>query len=124
MGGITKISTTGPIKKAPPFPYLRSKAGTSSEASPLFSGKMYPALESLFPTLIPSSSTLLPPAYSKGVKTRGSCAILEMVLRLHHQLIKTLSYVHIGSHLMVKNTVEQFQLALVIISVIQIRSTC
>ena len=109
MGGSSKISTPGPIKRAPPFPYFRSKVGTLSEASPLHSGKMStPA--SLFLTLIPSSSTSLPPAYSKGVNTRGSSAILIWVLRLH-QLI-TLSYVHIMNHLMVMTSVNHGPMSL------------
>ena len=90
LSGSSKISTPGPIKRAPPFPYFRSKVGTLSEASPLHSGKVStPA--SLFLTLIPSSSTSLPPAYSKGVNTRGSSAILIWVLGLNHQLVITLS---------------------------------
>ena len=87
MGGNTKISTPGPIRRAPPFPYFRSKVGTLSEASPLHSGKVS---ASLFLTLIPSSSTSLPPAYSKGVNTRGSTALLIMVLDLH-QLVNGMS---------------------------------
>ena len=89
MGGITKISTPGPIKRAPPFPYFRSKVGTLSEASPLHSGKVS-APASLFLTLIPSSSTSLPPAYSKGVTRRGYAVGLIMVLDLH-QLVITVS---------------------------------
>ena len=89
MGGKANISTPAAIKRAPPFPYLRSKVkvGTVSAASPLLSGKMS---TSLFLTLIPSSSTSLPPAYSKGVNTRGSTALLIMVLCLH-QLVDGMS---------------------------------
>jgi hypothetical protein len=90
MGGTGKISTPAVIERAPPFPYLRSKVGTVSAASPLLSGKMSAAPASLFLTLIPSSSTSLPPKYSKGVTTRGSTAILIMVLYLH-QLVITVS---------------------------------
>jgi hypothetical protein len=89
MGGKAKISTPGPIKRAPLFPYLRSKVGTVSAASPLLSGKMSnPA--SIFLTLIPSSLISLPPAYSKGVTRRGSTAILIMALDLH-KLVMTVS---------------------------------
>ena len=89
MGGNSKISTPGPIKRAPPFPYFRSKVGTLSEASPLHSGKMS-APASLFLTLIPSSSTSLPPAYSKGVTRRGYAAVLIVALNLH-KLVMTVS---------------------------------
>ena len=89
MGGCAKISTPGPIKRAPPYPYLRSKVGTVSAASPLFSGKVLtPARK--FLTLIPSSLISLPPAYSKGVTRRGSTAVLIMALDLH-QLVMTVS---------------------------------
>ena len=47
MGGNTKIFTPAVIKRAPPFPYLRSKVGTLSEASPLHSGKISAATASL-----------------------------------------------------------------------------
>jgi hypothetical protein len=87
MGGDTKISTPGPIKRAPLFPYLRSKVGTVSAASPLLSGKMSEA-PSIFLTLIPSSLISLPPAYSKGVTRRGYAAILIMALDLHNLVIK------------------------------------
>jgi hypothetical protein len=89
MGGNSKISTPAAIERAPPFPYLRSKVGTVSAASPLLSGKMSTPT-SLFLTLIPSSSTSLPPAYSKGVTKRGSTAILIMDLGLDH-LVMTVS---------------------------------
>jgi hypothetical protein len=89
MGGNTKISTSGPIKRAPPFPYLRSKVGTVSEASPLLSGKALTPV-SLFLTLIHSSLTSLPSAYSKGVKKRGFTAVKIVALGLH-QLVTTLS---------------------------------
>ena len=86
MGGNTKISTPVPIKRDPPLRYFRQKVEKLSGASPLLSGKMSnPA--SLFLTLIPSSSTSLPPAYSKGVNTRGSTAVLIMVLDLHQLVI-------------------------------------
>ena len=89
MGGMAKISTPGPIKRAPLFPYLRSKVGTVSAASPLLSGKMSdPA--SIFLTLIPSSLISLPPAYSKGVTRRGYAAILIVALNFH-QLVMTVS---------------------------------
>ena len=91
MGGNSKIFTPAVIKRAPPFPYLRLKVGTVSAASPLLSGKMLAAKASLFLTLIPSSSTSLPPAYLKGVNTRGSSAGLIMVLRLDHQLVNWVS---------------------------------
>jgi hypothetical protein len=90
MGGNTKIFTPAVIKRAPPFPYLRLKVGTVSAASPLLSGKMStPA--SLFLTLIPSSSTSLPPVYSKGVNTRGSTALLLLALGLNHQISMSMS---------------------------------
>jgi hypothetical protein len=73
MGGKPKISTPGPIKRAPPLRYFRLKMETLLGASPLLSGKMS---ASLFLTLIPSSSTSLPPAYSKGVNAQGSSATL------------------------------------------------
>ena len=82
MGGRLKISTPAVIERAPPFPYLRSKVGTVSAASPLLSGKMSAATASLFLTLIPSSSTSLPPASSKGVTERGSSATLFVALLL------------------------------------------
>ena len=91
MGGNTKISTPAAIERAPPFPYLRSNVGTVSAASPLLSGKMSAPPASLFLTLIPSSSTSLPPKYSKGVTRRGSTAKLIMVLSLDHQLVMTVS---------------------------------
>ena len=89
MGGKANISTPAAIKRAPPFPYLRSKVkvGTVSAASPLLSGKM---VTSLFLTLIPSSLISLPPAYSKGVTRRGYAAVLNMALDLH-QLVMTVS---------------------------------
>jgi hypothetical protein len=86
MGGNTMISTPGPIKRAPPLRYFRSKVETLLGASPLLSGKMTTP-PSLFLTLIPSSSTSLPPNYSKGVTTRGSTALEIMVLRLHQLVI-------------------------------------
>jgi hypothetical protein len=89
MGGKPKISTPGPIKRAPPFPYLRSKVGTVSAASPLLSGKMS-APVSISLMLIPSSLISLPPAYSKGVTRRGYAAILYVALDLH-KLVMTLS---------------------------------
>ena len=89
MGGNAKISTPGPIKRAPPLSYLRSKVGTVSAASPLLSGKVFTPV-SLFLTLIPSSLISLPPASSKGVTRRGSNAVLIMALDLH-QLVMTVS---------------------------------
>jgi hypothetical protein len=117
MGGNTEISTPGPIRRAPPFPYFRSKVGTLSEASPLHSGNMSTAPASLFLTLIPSSSTSLPPAYSKGVTTRGYTAGLVVVLDLN-QLVITMSYVHILNHLMVITTVDHLPIPLATASVL------
>jgi hypothetical protein len=117
MGGNTKISTPGPIKRAPPLRYFRSKVETLSGASPLLSGKMSTTPASSFLTLIPSSSTSLPPAYSKGVTTRGFTAVLILVLRLH-QLVITVSYVHMMNHLMVMTTVHHGQISLATASVL------
>ena len=104
MGGDTKISTPAPIKRAPLFPYLRSMMGTVSAASPLHSGKMSVTL-SLFLTLILSSLTSLPPAYSKGVKKLESTAIVNMALDLH-QLVMKVSYVQGMDHIMVILSVD------------------
>jgi hypothetical protein len=123
MGGMPKISTPGPIRRAPPFPYFRSKVGTLSEASPLHSGKMSAPPASLFLTLIPSSSTSLPPNYSKGVNVQGSTAVLIWVLSLDHQLVITMSYVHIMNHLMVMTTVDHGQISLATASVLMVGRT-
>jgi hypothetical protein len=121
MDGKTKISTPGPIRRAPPFPYFRSKVGTLSEASPLHSGKMTGSA-SLFLTLIPSSSTSLHPAYLKGVTTRESTALEIMVLYLH-QLVMSMSYVHMITHLMVLATVIHLQISLATASVLMLGRT-
>ena len=82
MGGTIKISTPAVIKSSPRFPYLRSKMGTVSAASPLLSGKMS-TRESLFLILNPFSLIYLPKAYSKGVTRRGYTAILIKAQGLH-----------------------------------------
>jgi hypothetical protein len=119
MGGRGKTSTLAVTTRVLPSLYIRSKMGTALEASPKLSGNL-PTV-SLLVTVTPSCSTSLPPVNSLTQAKGGYTARVVVVLYL--VLVILLSYLHFN-HLMVMESVDHMQIALVTILLLKVGRTC
>jgi hypothetical protein len=121
MGGIIKTSTHVVTTKVQLSPYLRSKMGTASAASPKLSGHLTTRMlliqlpYSLTSHSKGASHTRNKRSMQLGVTVTGDLGLLEVM---------NMSYVHVMNHSMVMISAYHMQIILVIRSPCKTGRTC